>query len=363
MKKRKDGRYSKTIHLGYSPDGKRLTKSVYGLTIKEVERKEREIRQQLDAGIKIGVQTTVGEWAEYWLQHFKTSLAHNTYNRYDAVIQKQLKPYVGNYRLNQVTTAHLQNMVNELNKSLKPASVKKVKDVMLQMFQQAVRARYIVFNPADGLEIPRLPKGTGKAIPKAHVKRIKEFCAIYPRGDFFMFLLHTGMRRGEILALTVGDIDLVEKEIHVTKAVEYLGDKPRIKVPKTPKSVRDIPILDDLIPYLERAMSGRKSHDVLFPNTSGEIYTRSQIQMLMRDFQKAYNRYIGCEDSAAHFSLHQFRHTFCTTLYEAGIDVKQAQYYMGHNSVSVTMDIYTHLSEEKKHEGREKLNSYLRFGA
>lgn len=80
-KKRADGRYCKQILVGYKPDGKRQMKTIYGKTIREVEQKERDIREQIDMGIKVVDIITTGEWADTWLKTFKSNIAHNTYTR------------------------------------------------------------------------------------------------------------------------------------------------------------------------------------------------------------------------------------------------------------------------------------------
>ena len=81
-KKRADGRYCKQILVGYQPDGKRKMKTLYGKTIKEVEKKERELREQIESGINVIDNITVGEWADIWLKTFKSNIANNTYTRY-----------------------------------------------------------------------------------------------------------------------------------------------------------------------------------------------------------------------------------------------------------------------------------------
>ena len=357
--KRADGRYCKQIVVGYHSDGKRKVITVYGKTIKEVEKKERELRCQIEAGINVVDDITVGEWADIWLKTFKSNVAHNTYVRYEGIINNQIKPCIGNNSIKKIRLNMVQAMINDLRDKFAPATVKKIKDVMHQMFQQAIKSQYITLNPADGVEIPKLSQKDRDVIPEEHIQSIEKFCESYKYGAFVMCLLYTGMRRGEILALKVSDIDWENKVIRVNKAVEFKKNTPNIKVPKTPKSNRNIPILNVLEPYLKAVIQNKNEDDMVFCKDNGAIYDKSGIQMLFRNFNKQYNEYLGNTDLPVHFTMHQFRHTFCTILYNAGIDVKIAQDFLGHSSVNVTLGIYTHLNEERRAIGADKINKYI----
>lgn len=364
MKKREDGRYCKQVFLGYKNDGSRKFRTVYGQTIKEVEKKARELISQLDVGINLIDDLTVSEWSEIWLKTFKMDIANNTYVRYAGIVRNQINPVIGDMPLEKVRMHIVQRLVNGLIGEYSPASVKKTKDVLHQMFQQAVRSQYIAINPAENIAVPKHSQKDREVIPTRHKKEIEKFCEKYKHGPFIMTLLYTGMRRGEILALTAGDIDFENGMINVDKAVEFICNHPNIKVPKTPKSIRKIPILNPLIPYLKTLTNGKSKDDLLFPGYDGELYTKSSVQRLFRAFNRDYYNYINRykqEDDyeIIHFTMHQFRHTFCTMLYEAEVDVKTAQEILGHNSVTVTLDIYTHLSQQRKRMNVDKINSFI----
>lgn len=364
MKKREDGRYCKQVFLGYKDDGRRKFRTVYGQTIREVEKKSRELINQIDIGINLIDELTVREWSEIWLKTFKVDIANNTFVRYAGIVRNQINPVIGDMPLEKVRIHIVQRLINSLTGEYSPASVKKTKDVLHQMFQQAVRSQYIPMNPAENIAVPKHFQNDREIIPARHKMEIEEFCKKYKHGAFIMTLLYTGMRRGEILALTVRDIDFENGMIHVDKAVEFICNHPNVKVPKTPKSIRKIPILNPLIPYLKILTSGKSKDDLLFPGYDGELYTKSSVQRLFRAFNRDYNNYINRyreEDDyeLVHFTMHQFRHTFCTMLYEADVDVKTAQEILGHNSVTVTLDIYTHLSQQRKKMNVDKINSFI----
>ena len=114
---------------------------------------------------------------------------------------------------------------------------------------------------------------------------------------------------------------------------------------------------------MKKATEGKNKTDFVFTGYDGNLYTKSAIQRLFRAFNRDYNHYISKynkdESEKVNFTMHQFRHTFCTMMYDAGVDVKTAQDILGHSSVNVTLDIYTHLSREKKNINIDKMNSYI----
>lgn len=271
---------------------------------------------------------------------------------------------LGNMKVSQVKLYNIQSMMNELSKTLSSATVQKIKHTLHQMFAQAVRLQYMHRNPVDGVETPALRQKDRAIIPEKDILRMTQFCRTYEHGALIMTLLYTGLRRGEILALTKADVDLENSSITVNKAVEFVGDMPNIKEPKTPRSNRRVPILDALLPYLIVLINDKEDTAPLFTNADGELHTKSSIKCLFRDFNKKYNAYINLNKSedaqeTVHFTMHQFRHTFCTLLYRAGIDVKAAQEMLGHSSVNVTLGIYTHLDNKLRQFNTDKINEFI----
>lgn len=364
LKKRADGRYCKQIFIGYKPDGTRRMKTIYGKTIREVEKKESEIKGQMEQGINISENLTVAEWADIWLKTFKRNIANNTYVRYGGIVRNQIIPLLGNVLLTNIRLNMLQKLINDMADKYAPATVKKTKDVLHQMFQQAVRSQYIAVNPAENIVTPKFHQNDREPLSVEHIKNIEEFCRKYKHGAFIMTLLYTGVRRGELLALQVKDVDFENGYITINKSVEFLCNSPNLKTPKTPKSNRMIPILNPLIPYLQKAVEGKKSSDFIFTGHDGNLYTKSAIQRLFKAFNRDYNRYINrfsTEDECetVHFTMHQFRHTFCTIMHDAGVEARTAQEILGHSSINVTLGIYTHLSQYKKKINIDKMNAYI----
>jgi len=232
------------------------------------------------------------------------------------------------------------------------------------MYTTAIANDLVIKDPTVGLIINKREKNERKALSEEEVEKISEFCKISDCGPFIMTLLYTGLRRGEIAALVWDDIDFENKVIHVDKAIIFKNNRPIISLPKTKTSIREIPILDTLCDVLEtyqKEYIQKYGADIqgkpVFVNASGNPHTESSINKFWKRFLREYNEYY---DTDAKFGMHQFRHTFCTMLYNADVDIKTTQAVLGHSDVSITLSVYTHLADKQKKRSIDKLNEYIK---
>lgn len=156
------------------------------------------------------------------------------------------------------------------------------------------------------------------------------------------------LRKGEALALTYADIDKENKVIHITKSLAYKYNTPYIKDPKTAAGVRDVPLLDELAPFIP---DGEPHEFVFSPDGENRPMSMMVFQRKWANFQKATG--ITC-------TAHQLRHSFATMLYDADVDVKQAQDILGHTTEAMTMDVYTKISERKRKSAADNLNAFIK---
>ena len=218
-------------------------------------------------------------------------------------------------------------------------------NMMRQVFNYAIIQPHSVVktNPCASVSIPKgLPKTRRLPPTDAELSKVKPDCEM---GLFATFLLYSGLRRGELLALQWQDIDFEKKLIHVTKSVTYTSNQPSIKSTKTEAGVRDVDLLDILIQALPDP--GRKT-DYIFggekPLTKSSYFKR----------WRSYTKSIGIEATA-----HQFRHAYASMLDDAGIDETTEMQLLGHSSITVTKDVYTHLRKAKRERAANQLNQYI----
>lgn len=372
MKQRADGRYQMQIYLG-EVDGKRKYKTVYGKTQKEVKEKANEIKSQKNRGIDILAQsTTFISISEKWLELKKMEISMHNYETYKGYL-KHFQP-VWDAEISKITTADLQAIINnlaELNpntqKPTSKSSLTRFKLIASMVFEFAIENRIIEFNPAKYIKIPKsAPKEERRALTKEEqqwVVNTPHRCQLAA-----MIMLFAGLRKGELLALTWSDIDLVNGTIDINKSVEYYGGKFNVKNgAKTESGIRTIEIPEILINFLK---AQEKKSLIVFPNRNGGILSESSWKRCWNDYLKTLNEKYGNLPVTVsgkkkdifvidRFTAHNLRHTYASILYEAGVDVLTAKEFLGHADVQTTLNIYTHLNKDKKKKETSKLNSFL----
>lgn len=358
-KKRADGRYLAQVKIGYQNNGKPKFKNIYAKSLTELDKKIVDFKANFNKGILVDDENLILEkWAEIWLETYKTNIAFNTHRRYVNIINQQINPYIGHVRLSKLRLADVQRLINTLAPDYSYSTLKKVKETLGQMYKQAIRSGYVYANPTDGVQLPKATYTERQPLTENDIVKLSFFCKGYRHGALIMTLLYTGMRRGELLALTWDDINFTKGTISINKAVEFRNNQPYIKAPKTKKGTRTVPLPSVLLPYLQ-ALKERATTNTVFVTSHGQPHSDTSIKRLWYGFLKAYNLFLGSDGEAVKFTMHQFRHTYATIMYRAGVDVKTAQEFLGHSSINVTLDIYTHLEEKTKQKGADKLNQFL----
>jgi len=366
-KKRKDGRYLVQIEIGKKENGRPDYENIYARSQDELDKKVREFKNALDKGIIIDdTKLTVGEWADMWVKTYKANSAYYTVRRYESIIKNHIKPNIGDVRLSKLHLSAVQNLINQLAKSYSISTIRKVRDTLNQMYEMAIMSNLTHINPTSGASLPVVHNKEKDIVTELDINLLNVFEESCETGVFVLTLLYTGMRRGEIVALTWDDIDFDKMTISVNKAVEFKNNQPHIKVPKTKKSVRTIPLLNNLKPILKKHYDRRTTaSEYVFVNTTNKMHSESSLVRLWNKFLAEYNEFINAdienEDDirTVKFTMHQFRHTFATILYNAGVDIKTAQDILGHSSINITLEIYTHLEEKQKQISSNKLNEFI----
>lgn len=375
-KKRPDGRYATSAIIGYDENGKPKRKVIYGRTIMELDKKVADFKSLQNKGIVIDDGgMTVQQWSEKWLELYKADKAYNTYMMYKRTVDNHITPNLGTIRLSALKTHHIQELLNTIIQDGHHRTAELVKITLTQIVKQAILEEYIYKDVTLGLSLPKKIKPEKRALTDAEKTFIQNADLNLKERAFIDLLYYTGIRRGEALALMVSDIDFVNKKVKINKNLVMKDRNSEVKQsPKTYAGNRQIPIPNKLLQSLKEYMCKNKSV-YLFTMENGEFMTNAAFRKFWNDILKKFNSAAGGYNPkpgrrtitletpmrliASDITPHMFRHTYATNLYYAGIDIKTAQTLLGHSSIQMTMDIYTHLDNDKLSSSADKLNLYF----
>lgn len=355
--KRKDGRYQGSITIGRDSNGKLIRKYVYGKTKKEVQEALNKISGQIYSNTYIEPSSIeLKQWLKDWLKSYKSiSLKPVTYDLYETLIDKVISPRIGSYKLKDIKPIHIQTLYNTLyndGKGYSSSTIQKVNAILKPAFEIAIRNELLEKNPVYGVQ---MPKHKEKQVRALTIEEEAKFLEVAKESQYyiaFVVLLDTGLRCGELLALTWDDIDFDRGTLHVSKNLVAVKDrisksgKQKVVVqdtPKTSKGIRTIPLTKRALSLLkELKIKNQTKTNIVFCTKK---YTYIYPKNLRRAFQCILKK-AGIEQ----LGLHVLRHTFATRLFERGANPKSVSTLLGHSKVGITLDIYTHVEPEQMKE-------------
>ena len=206
-KPRKDGRYQINIECGFDDFGKRIRKTIYGITIKELKEKEIAFRQQLnDESILLKKPITFKEMAEIWYEDYTSDLSESTKLRYKSIIDNQLSCMM-NLKLNKINTYTVQKLLNNLKTDGYSSTIKLTKIVLNKIFNTAILCEYLTKNPVKNTILPKYNTEKRRALTTTELNAIKATTEFTVKEKCYVYLgLYAGLRQGEILALSKDDL-------------------------------------------------------------------------------------------------------------------------------------------------------------
>lgn len=319
MKKRKDGRYLKQVVVGYNDKGYPIRKSVYGKTIREVEDKILELKGQMRNGIRLDNEMTLRDACELYMtsRPLKDTTLHTYRSRFSSI---EPIMYVKVKNLNAIM---IQNQLDRLS----PASQSYMVSLLTMVIKYLMDNDVLQKKPLRGIKVS-YEKKSRVALTVEQQKVILTAPSCREKNALLLMML-CGLRMGEAMAITRRDIH--DGMVHVTKQINALGQET---TPKTKASIREVPCPSILYEEIKDMM-------VIVPHS--------------RDAVQKFIKKLGLD-----ITPHQLRHTYATNLFNSDVSVKTAQKFLGHTSLAMTMDIYTHLTKERISSETDKYEEYLK---
>lgn len=322
MVKRTDGRWQEAVTI----DGKRHF--FYGKTKAEVLKKIQTYQSKKATGADFAPVA-----AEWWAEHEPT-LAYKSMLSYRPAYNRAVEAF-GDLPISSIEPREIYALLERMGKTYAHKTVTTQLLVVNLIFKYAVAHGYVSRNPARDVAVPTGLAKTKRRAPDQETIRKVQASSGCTFGLFAYMALYTGLRRGELLALTWEDFDLDKREINVIKSLYHVGNQPRLKKPKTEASMARVPILDALLPKLE------KKTGPVFANAAGGYLTVAQFDALWGAYQR---------ESGVDCTPHQLRHAYATMLFEAGIPPEEMQILLRHAQLSTTMDVYREIRADRVSE-------------
>ncbi len=349
--------------------------TVYGETAKEAAENLENLKYEIKHGLYCKPNDlTVKSWFDQWMETYKkNTVKQTTFDRYKRTFASHIEPRLGRCKLEDIQPQMLQRLINDLyDQEYSKTQINLVVVILDGMFSQALRNQMILHNPMDAVMMPRFKKKTQddrRVMTLEEQKTFLEYAKDSVYASFYQVALQTGMRINEVLALEWKDIDFKNKQLHVSGTLVYVrGGKGREKdLPKTQSSDRWIPILPDVEKILKdcrkqqlenRVALGKDYkveqgfEDMVFTYPEGGVFWDTGIRVDMNRIIKQIN------DDGIPFEKitpHTFRHTFATRCAEKGMPLQVLKTILGHSSLAMTSDLYSHVLPDTKQEEMQKI--------
>lgn len=369
--KRYSNSYTIVLNLGRDPaTGKRKQQwvSVKG-TKKDAEKRLAELLHQLDTGsfMKPG-KTTVADFLQRWLQDYcKPNLSPRGYERYESVSRVHLIPALGHVPLTALKPEHLQRLYTaKLNSGLAARTVRYQHVILHKALETAMKWGLVARNVADGVDVPRTRRTEIQTWDEGEVACFLEATKGSPYYALFYTNLFTGMRRSELLALRWQDIDFLYGQVSVCRGLHHLVDGSYVFTqPKSVKSRRTISLTPSTSLLLQEHKAKKEfdhrmlgilsqDSDLVFSTPDGKplrpnTVSRAWVSLAARCGVKV-------------ITFHAGRHTHASLLLRQNVHPKIVQERLGHSSIAVTLDTYSHVAPGLQEAAAQKFDDIIKLG-
>ena len=365
--KRKEPTWEIRVDLPVGAGGKRCMKSVSVRgTKRDADMRLRALLSSLDKGLSPdSSKGTTSQFLDWWLQNYVLpKVRPRTSERYASDIRLHIAPVIGGTRLANLRADDAQTVLSTmLDKGYSRKSVRHCYRVMRMALKHAVEKGIVQVNVTDSVNPPKL-EPTELELPRLEqVQHILELAASTPYAPVLNFLIRTGCRRGEALGLEWRHVDLEHGTVSIVQSLQRIGRTGlRFVPPKSAKSRRSVALDEDTVEMLRAHHGGQilvmaqlgatyEDNGLVFPGPVGKPLDPAT---LTRNFEKLVMRTM-----MGRFRLHDLRHFHASMLLKAGVHLKVVQERLGHSSIAITADTYSHVAPSLQKEAADVFSRYM----
>lgn len=386
---RKDGRYEGR----FTYKGKRY--SLYDNNLRTLKEEVKNKKYNLEHSIYGEIESlTLNQWFDIWLKEYKKDKVKNsTLNNYLSIYKNHIKPSIGKMVLKDIKTIHIQKLYNELyNSGMSSSTIHEtVNSSLSNILKIAQDNDLLIKNPCKGVVFPERDYEEPRVLSVTEQKIFLNIVHGRYYEPLYLLALSTGLRIGEITGLKWSDIDFERKELTVNRTLHYFKDSESnqcnyvFQSPKSKSSHRTIPLIDDTINVLKKhklrqnenllrkgcnyEVYGREFKDMVFYTKNNTPIRREIIRVSLgivaRDINEREIELAKVEQRKAivfeDITPHTLRHSFTTRAFEKGLQPKTVQVILGHSSLEITMNLYTHVMKDTKIKEIDKLCDILKM--
>lgn len=360
--KRADGIWTGSISLGFGQDGKRIRKTVYGATQKEVNEKLDDIKQQRRHGAaSIVGKDTVTAFLNRWLaDDVALNKAGKTHQEYEGTVRLYIVPFIGEIKLNRLNGETLISWQGKLSRkgfsnNMRLRSIR----ILRNALNKAVKLGLIRFNPVFALDKPRVTRKDVTPLEPEQCQELFAACQSHRLGDMIILAAMTGLRKGELFALDWNAVNLTEGVLVVRRTLQEMRGLT-LKEPKSKAGKRVVSLGAEAVAALRSRLKKAQEEGfepdqvpIVFPNNLGGYMRGSNFD---RNVWYPIRKAAGIPET---FVFHDLRHTQASLMLAAGVDLKVIQKRLGHRDFATTANIYSHLLQGAEHEAVDKVTEMM----
>ncbi len=361
------GSWRYTLEYGRDSTGRRMQTSRAGYPTKSAAQQalQEVVRTLL---VDVGVHSvTVGEYLDTWLTG-KHALKPKTIALYQDMANNYLIPHLGDVKLLELRAPHLDRMYAAITmgmrgKPLSPSTIRRVHAVLRSALNTAVKRRLIPYSPAEHIELapenPKRPKPWTVSESQLFLDRV----ATDRLAPLYELMLTTGLRRGEAIGLRWEDVDLEGSALFVIQQITEVHGHPVVGTPKTKRGARLVPLDGETVSMLRRHREAQDLERVAWGpawNEAGLVFTREDGRLLRPEYATRHFQALAAEMGLPAIRLDDLRHTHASLALAAGVEMKVVSERLGHSQISVTADLYTHVSRGVGQAAADQIASVLR---
>jgi integrase len=353
---RADGQWVGSVSLGYDGNGKRKRRTVYGATKAEVQEKVRKLQTDAAAGqLADAGNLTVAQYLARWLENtHRPKVQPTTYSGNEPKVRLQLIPHLGQVKLAKMTALHVEQLYVAMERAGdSPQQRHKCGKILRTALRHAVAVGLIPANPALKVPLPKSPKTEMHALDAEQAARFLKAAETDRLYALYVLALDSGMRQGELFALQWADFDFAAGSVQVQRSLEEVRGHLRLKEVKTAQARRRIHLSrfaqDALHEHRKRMLAEGHAGGPVFCDTEGGWLRKSNLVRYW--FHPALAR-----AGLPRIRFHDLRHTCATLLLLADVNVKVVSERLGHSTIQMTLDTYSHVLPTMQQKAAEKLD-------